>query len=444
MAFRSTIGRMLRIAVVLAAATVGLGLSSAEAPMGMYLRGEAETRPLPGLLQLQGSLLLVHLDPSTLAPLPRPRLDLGNHGTEASLSPDRSRLVLASSTGRLLFVDLRRFKRIGTLETGAREGFSDTAWFRGRLLAVSNPGGRRVTVYAVDPARPRVLARRSLAGSVLDRERTARELVLLLGPKDGIGPVSLLVVDGQGSLRRTSLERIVGGSVTDELAEDPGNAVRRYAIPGLAVDPARRKAFVVAAGAPLAEIDLETLAVSYHELSEPVSVLGRVRDWLEPVAQAKSGDGPYRRATWLGSGALAVSGFDEHGWIDEQGKAQSRTIATGVRIVDVGSGAMRTVDASATTATKADGLLLTTGHVFDSTTNKYAGVGLRAYGVDGSQRYHLLGTASIYVQTVGERVVASFGGDHGYQVLDLRDGSLVRAAKGYPPILLAGTSSFDG
>jgi hypothetical protein len=256
-------------------------------------------------------------------------------------------------------------------------------------------------------------------------------------------PTSLAVVDAHGVVRRITLERIVGGSDFDELAEDPGNSVHRYALPGLAVDPAGRKAYVIAAGAPLAEVDLENLAVAYHELSEPASALRRVRDWLEPAAHAKSADGPVRRATWLGNGALAVFGFDQRGWIDDQGKAQTRTTAAGVRIVDVGTWSVRTLDPAATAATAADDVLLTTGHFYDSTTGEYGGIGLRAYGADGSRRYHVLGTASVDVQAVGERAVVS-GSFEGYQVLDLRDGSRVRAGSGWAPMVLAGTSTFDG
>jgi hypothetical protein len=444
MAFRSTLRWLLFVTLVLGTAFAGLGLASSGPPLRLSLRGGTEAKPQLGMLQR--SLVLVCLDPSTLAPLPRPRLGLGDHHSAASFSPDRSRLVLSNNAGRLLFVDVRRFKRVATFQTPSVEGFRDTAWFRGRLLAVSNPGAHRVVMFVIDPNRRVLLGQRSFEGALLDRARTSRELVLLVGPEEGegIGPASLVVVDRDGALRRITLDRIVGGSIDDELAEDPGNSIYRFALPGLAVDPVGRKAYVVAAGAPVAEVDLETLVVSYHELSQPVSALERLRDWLEPAAEAKSADGPQRRATWLGNGALAVFGSDYHGWIDGNGRVQMRTSAAGVKIVDVRSWTVRTLDPVATTATVADNFLLTTGQLHDSTTERSTGIGLRAYGTDGLQRYHVLGTAAIDVQAVGQRAIVSFGGSERHQVLNLTDGSLVRAAKGWAPILLAGSSSFDG
>jgi hypothetical protein len=50
------------------------------------------------------------------------------------------------------------------------------------------------------------------------------------------------------------------------------------------------------------------MQVRYHDLTEPVSLLGRLRDWLEPAAHAKMVDGPDRNAVWLPSGLVAVSG----------------------------------------------------------------------------------------------------------------------------------------
>ena len=74
------------------------------------------------------------------------------------------------------------------------------------------------------------------------------------------------------------------------------------------MEPSGSRALVVPAGNRVAEVDLETLEVRYHELSEPVSLLGRLRDWLQPAAHAKTIDGPDRNAVWLESGLVAVSG----------------------------------------------------------------------------------------------------------------------------------------
>ena len=64
---------------------------------------------------------------------------------------------------------------------------------------------------------------------------------------------------------------------------------------GLAVSPDGRRALVVPGGARVLEVDLRTLAVAERELSEPVSLLGRLRSWLEPAALAKGRRGEERK-----------------------------------------------------------------------------------------------------------------------------------------------------
>ena len=66
----------------------------------------------------------------------------------------------------------------------------------------------------------------------------------------------------------------------------------RQSVPGLAVDPEGKRALVIPAGGRVAEVDLDSMEVAYHELSEPVSLWGRLRNWLEP---ARGGEG-HRRA----------------------------------------------------------------------------------------------------------------------------------------------------
>ena len=55
------------------------------------------------------------------------------------------------------------------------------------------------------------------------------------------------------------------------------------------------------------------LGVSYHELSQPGSLFPRLRDWLDPAADAKISFGWSREADWLGDGLVALSGSDYHG-----------------------------------------------------------------------------------------------------------------------------------
>ena len=52
---------------------------------------------------------------------------------------------------------------------------------------------------------------------------------------------------------------------------------------------------------PVAEVDLASGRVGYHEVHEPVSLLGRLRNWLEPAAEAKTAEGAERQAVWVGN-----------------------------------------------------------------------------------------------------------------------------------------------
>jgi hypothetical protein len=101
------------------------------------------------------------------------------------------------------------------------------------------------------------------------------------------------------------IERRAGWQEEGETQED--HRVRQ-AIPALAVEPSGGRALVVPAGDRVAEVDLETMRVAYHDLSEPVSFLGRLLDWLEPAAEVNVRDGPERTAVRLPSGLVALSG----------------------------------------------------------------------------------------------------------------------------------------
>ena len=69
------------------------------------------------------------------------------------------------------------------------------------------------------------------------------------------------------------------------------------ASPGLAVDPVAGRAYVAGQAGLVAEVDLQTAAVSY-------------RDGRRPAAATKIVSGRHRQAVALGDGRLAVTGVD--------------------------------------------------------------------------------------------------------------------------------------
>jgi hypothetical protein len=264
------------------------------------------------------------LDAGSLRERPGRRLPLGIHGAGWTVAPDQPLALFAgggdSNDGRLLVVDPRRLRRLGTIRLPSRrwEWPYASSWLgRSRVLLAGSgviEGPERdlsaTVVTAVDPAARRVVAQRTLPGELLASGRLPDGLVLLLGPPDGIAAARLVVVDGRGRVRSATLPGIVAGIQEPDDWNSPGSSSRR-AQPGLAVDPAGRRAFVVAAGAPVAEVDLTTLGVAWHPLEERAGLGDRLADWLLPAAEAKAVHGPVRLAAWLGGGLLAVWGHDD-------------------------------------------------------------------------------------------------------------------------------------
>jgi hypothetical protein len=304
-----------------------------------------------------------------------------------SFSPDRSLLALARNDGgaarSLRIVDVGRMRVSADVPiAGGAVGL--VAWpARGRMLALQEICcDEQQQLLAVDVARRRVDARRPLGGTVVRVGRTPRELVLLVAPAKEIGPARLALVDSRGAVRLLRLERMLAGERL--LGRSEFRVERR--LPGLAVDPKGRRAFVVGRGL-VAAVDLVSLAVSYHELARPASLLGRLRDWLDPAAYAKGASGPTRTAHWLGGGLLAVAGADEKSFTDARGEHQTRIRPAGLSLADTRNWSVRTIDRGATDVRVAGELLLATGVSTDSASGEEDVIGLAAYGFDGERRF---------------------------------------------------------
>jgi hypothetical protein len=173
--------------------------------------------------------------------------------------------------------------------------------------------------------------------------------------------------------------------------------------PGLAVDPQGVRAFAVQAGSPIAEVDLRTLAVR----SAPIRL---------PTAAAKSDAGFDRSALWLGGGLLAVTGSD----MRAKGRLE-RTTPAGLTLVDTRDWSARTIDPEATSVAYLGGTLLATAWLWDSRAGRATGIGLRAYGRDGSLRYRRFGSQTLSTpEPIGRLAFA------GTSLLDPRSGRIVR------------------
>jgi hypothetical protein len=402
----------------------------------------AALAPKPQLSQLLGFAngRLVHIDPESLQPLPGKSIRTGSGGCAPRLggiacwsnptwtvSPDEQRLVIArNAASSLQVVDARRMSVTGSVRVGGGT-IGALAWLEpGRVIAVQEIEGKeRQRVLGVDLVNRRVTARRALGGSVQSIARTANELVLLLAPAGSIGPARLALADGRGAVRFVRLDRILAGAKLLGTGSEHSVDSRT---PGLAVDPRSRRAFVVD-DRVTAEIDLNSLAVSYHDLDSP-SILSRLWNWLEPAAAAKQTRGYAREARWLGGNLLAISGSDTD---------ESRTRAAGLLVIDTSNWSVHVIDAGATSFQVAGDVLLAIGGGWDAATERATGIGFAAYAFDGARRFRLFdGELTWMTQSYGGRAYVGISGQQTLRVVDLRTGSIVATREEPLPWLLLG------
>jgi hypothetical protein len=354
---------------------------------------------------------LYRVNPATLGRLSR-KVFLGRFWSGRGFSPDGSRLALTREAEdgppalRILDVRTRRLARAVRLGPG---GAWLSAWLRrDRILVVRGEG-----LLVVDASGPRVLRQVSFPGQLLQVERAGDVLVVLLARPNDVGPATLAVVDAEGELRSVVIERVPAGFRVDEQS---GAGIRSGASPGLAVDPEDRRAFVAGGGTPVAEVSLDDLRVAYHEPVRPVSLFGRLHDWLEPKAEAKGLNGPQRTAVWLGTGLLVVTGADEKAWVDAQGHWHTQFDPAGLSLIDTASWQTRTIDPQASLAVPVAGALVTVRPG-----------ALVAYELDGAVRWRLVEAAApplgifwtngpyLYVPREDDRIA----------VVDARSGAIV-------------------
>ena len=438
---RSSLAAIALVAAV--AGAVGLSRSDRGSPATGLPVEQPPYPPLLGVVSKRQPAQLVRVDPDSLRPRPGARVAVGSEGCAPrsggsacwgvppwSYSPDRSLLAVARHEAGVVrsvrIVDVARM-RVDAEVPILGGGVGLLAWQTpDRVLALQEVCcDERQDLLVIDPTRHRVIARRALAGTVLRAARTPDELVLLLAPAQQIGPVQLAIVDHRGAVRTANVERILAGI-------QPRDTVRyRVEQPGLAIDPGGRRVFVVGKGL-LAELDLASLQVSYHALTRPVSLLGRLRNWFAPDAYAKGASGATRSAVWLGGETLAVVGTDEE---------ETRIRPAGLTLIDTQRWRFRTIDRAATEIHITENLLLATG----------AATGLAAYGFDGTERFRVQEGHPAWVEQVfeGRAYVGGMRADGRpapLRVVDLATGRTVARRAAPLPFLLLDPASgpWDG
>jgi hypothetical protein len=420
-------------------------LTHADSARQLPLRGSQKLTagPLLGFISGGGptsAVKLTRIDPRTLRPSGSRSLRLPFADAWA-VAPGGRTLALAvhrdpvNEPNSLKLVRLPSLRwQAGSLRLGG--DVSGLAWTAPHHVValvgkfVCCPAPLRVVIS--DLRARRVLRREPVVGTVLHIARSKRGLVLLTGPTVAIGPASLVVADARG-VRTTRLPSICAGEV-------PGGAgISEWRMPGLAVDPRGAKAYVADPDGQVAEIDLRTLAVSYHEPTAQRSLLARLDGWLEPTASAKGDSGPVRQAQWIGNGFVLVSGNNLHDSTD-----QLASDPAGLELIDTRNWTADVLAPDADSFTIANGALLVTGARWHGNVNP-TGMGLEAYGPDGTRLFALLPGLDVWVDHVasGRAYIAVYGSKR-ERVVDLRSGRVIGTTTAEAPGLLLGQGSvFD-
>ena len=358
--------------------------------------------------------LLLPFDPVHMVPSGK-AIRLGGFAHAWSISPDRSRFVVAPSSSRatpdgsagLRFVDLVDGRVEGTMVLpGEQRRVTATAWVRGRVLAVVS-GSESSTVYAVDPRKRTVISQVELPGAVVLGERTAARVVLLLATPGLIGPAKVAVVDQTPRVRIVELDRIAIGTTFTGTGSDRGTIVER---PGLALAPSGLRAFVFGADEATAVVDLRTLSVRYP----PVRTI---------AAAAKQAVGFVRSAAALPEGRFVVSGYRLE-------KAGSATL----QLVSPSDWSSRPLVAPTSWFRVGGGLVFTQGT---------RGTGLRILRPSGATRELFQDRSIRNVFVIGPRAFVSFvGPNQQAAIVELGTGRVVRQTVPAHPLIGAGQEIF--
>jgi len=410
--------------------------AAAAAAVALLAAGSAQPRPhaphkalpLLGIMRIKAPHdSLVRINPQNFRLLPGPRVDVSYASWSWAFSPDRKLLAVGRYDGRQsAYSDAKGFIRLvnpyrpsrvadiplgpGPLQDGAM------AWLApDRIVAVAwNCCTEDADLVVVDALSRRLVERQPLRAYVIRTVWSGDRLVVLAGKQGGVGAAKLLVIDSNGTVREAVLERIAAG--VERIGEEPPdirvNAVR----PGLAVDRAGNRALVFPATGPAAEVDLTSLAVTYH-------VLARAR--LSPADRYKNYSEASREAALLPNGVVAVAGGTRQPYVDADGKQQARHDPSGLELVDLSSWTSRMVDPNADSfAVTASGLLATGSRYDSGKESRPSYYGLRVYTFAGERRFTLFKSKYCWVRgTHGNRAAVDV--EQETRIIDLVGGRAI-------------------
>jgi hypothetical protein len=414
---------MIRKLILVAATAVALagcgGSDDAGTPSSASTETTATAAPGDPVLAGRGggtSSDIFWADPLTLEPVDGRWAPIPFFYSVAERAPEGDLLAVGGSErAKIQLVDLAQMRSLETIDLGGGPFVERLHWVRPDLLLASL-GGLPSQVVAVDPTAGKVLGSDSLGGPMLASAAAGDALVFLVAPREGIGPARVARFDGS-TVSSVELGEVMAGYLSE--GESSEDFRTRQQIPGLAVDPTGSRALVVPAGNRVAEIDLETMEVTYHDLSQPVSLLGRLRGWLEPGAAGKVMEGPGRTAVWLPSGLVAVSGVD----YSTDGDTIEADFA-GLSLIDpVDWSVSRVSDVPGWVTFRGDALL---GSAWEEGTDRQL---LEVFGPDGELRFSLEREGTDLSQVSGGYLYATSHDGTRFEIIDLVSGKTIAEAQ---------------
>ena len=324
------------------------------------------------------------VSPTTLRPVGPAVLNVGGGPANiVAVSPDRTLAAVGGGVeGRLRFVRLSPLRQEGLLWLRGRSVLKGI-WSSPRRLVVLL-GNAPPEVVVVDPSTRKVVSRQQLSGVAAGAVRAGNRLLTLLTPRDGIGPVRLAVIAGDGSVQTAAIPGITGG--TTQPAEPEGTV--RFASPGLVAEGSRA---VVLGPERLVEIDLATLEVRGQQL-----------DTRTTARSAKRVEGWGRGAVWLRGDTVAYSRL-----VERRGREAD----------DDGSPRHRHQDGHDPVARRLRRPPCTRA---GTTFLLHGGGPLRGFALDGTPRFELLAGADTgYVQVAGRYAYVGSGNSTRFAVVDV-------------------------
>jgi len=401
-------------------------VSAAAAGLALLAAGSAQPHsskapPLLGVVEARAPFeTLVRVDARHLRQVRRSReVDLGYSSYTWAFSPDRTLIAfgrdgdhepgdIAHAPSFLRIVDPFTMRIRSEISLGPGIILGAPAWLSANRIATMKIDccSDRSELVVADPTDSRVVDRRQLpSGSPLAEAQRRGRFVVVAGTRNGIAPVQLVVVESDGTIRSVALDRINGGV---ENGVDTVTTVR----PAVALSRDGKTAFVVAAGGMVAEVDLASLAVTYHQVPLPAVLRGKVDL------------GSVRRADVLPTGTLVVTGYDI-GQVEYEGQEVPEKTSAGLWLVNTTTWTSHQLNRYADSFCVAGSLVLATGWHLNTRTQVAHGIGLNAYTLAGKRHFRLFSGKSVDVYWVYRGRAYFEAESPDVIVVDLRRGRVV-------------------